>query len=182
MTSILWQRLDMPGLDRATVARDAAGYRIAGTAVFSHGGAAYDIRYSVIVDPGWSTRVVGAHVQGPAGERRLSLRADEDGCWKMGDDPLPELDGIRDVDLAFTPATNTLPIRRLGLEVGAGADIEAAYVAFPERTVQRESQRYERLATDLYRYSVSGSSVDLSVQSDGLVTDFPGHWTAIATT
>jgi hypothetical protein len=179
-TSILWERLDMPGFDRATVAHDAAGYRIAGTALFSRGGASYDIRYSVIVDTQWNTRVVAAHVDGPDGERRLSLRADEDGRWTTGEEVLPDFDGVRDVDLAFTPATNTLPIRRLGLVVGEGADIDVAYVAFPDRRMGRETRRYERLADDVYRYSVGGRSLDLSVQGDGLVTGFPEHWRAIA--
>lgn len=172
----------MPGFDRATLAEDVAGYRIAGTALFVDGGASFDIRYSVIVDSQWNTRVVAAHVQGPDGGRRLSLRADASGRWTMGEDTLPQLLGVRDVDLAFTPAANTLPIRRLGLEVGEAADIAVAHVAFPDRTVEREAQRYERIAAEAYRYSVGGSSLDLTVQPDGLVTGFPDHWRAIATT
>lgn len=179
MTSMLWERLDTPGHDRATIAPDAAGFRVAGTALFVHEGGSYDIRYSVLVDPEWNTRVVAAHLQGPDGERRLSLRVDDDGAWTMGEEALPELEGVRDVDLAFTPAANTLPIRRLGLEVGAAADIDVAYVAFPQRSVSRESQRYERTSTDVYRYSVGDTSLDLRVQDDGLVTDFPDHWRSV---
>ena len=36
------------------------------------------------------------------------------------------LDGCPDVDFGWTPATNTVPIRRLGLEVGETASITAA--------------------------------------------------------
>jgi len=181
MPTILWRRLDGTGLDRVTLEATNAGHRIAGTALFSHEGAAYDIRYSVIADSEWNTRVVAAHVQGPAGERRLSLRVDDAGAWSMGGELIDGLDGSRDVDLAFTPAANTLPIRRLALEVGQAAEIDVAHVAFPGRSVRRETQRYERVAVDRFRYVVSGTSLDLAVQADGLVTDFPGHWAAVAT-
>jgi hypothetical protein len=179
MSSILWERLDTPGHDRATIAPDATGFRVAGTALFVHEGGSYDIRYSVLVDSEWNTRVVAAHLQGPDGERRLSLRVDDGGAWTMGDEQLPKLEGVRDVDLAFTPAANTLAIRRLGLEVGDGADIDVAYVAFPERSVSRESQRYERISADVYRYSVGEGSLDLRVRDDGVVIDFPDHWRSV---
>ena len=182
MTSILWRRLGEDGLDRATVEPDAGGFRIAGTALFSHRGAGYDIRYSVITDSEWNTRIVAAHVQGPEGERRLSLRVQDDGVWMMGGEELPALAGARDVDLAFTPAANMVPIRRLGLDVGESADIEAAHAAFPDRSITRETQRYERLSENIYRFSAAGTSIDLGVRPDGLVTDFGDRWTAIATT
>jgi hypothetical protein len=44
--------------------------------------------------------------------------------------------------IAVTPATNTLAIRRLSLEVGSSESIIAAWVKFPDLTVQPLSQRY----------------------------------------
>jgi len=89
---------------------------------------------------------------------------------------IPELDGAIDVDFAFTPATNTLPLRRLGLTVGEHADIDVARVAFPERSIGVARQRYERLSENTYRYSSGDVAVTLTVSEEGLVVDYPGIW------
>jgi hypothetical protein len=182
MSTVLWQFFDGEGHDRCTLEPDAEGHRLAGTALFSHDGVSYDIRYTVIADAEWHTRVVAAHVQGDGRERRLSLRADGAGAWWMSDTELPELAGCLDVDLAFTLATSTLPIRRLGLDVGGDAQIEVAYVGFPEDELTRATQSYARLGVDLYRYTSSdGKESELTVDDAGLVIDYPGYREAVAT-
>ncbi len=179
MHSVLWQRLDLSGHDRAVLATDAKGQRIAGTALFALDGNSYDIRYTVLVDPAWCTTVVAAHVQGPGGDRRLSLRGDGAGRWWMGDRSLPDLDGCLDVDFAFTPATNTLPLRRLRLAVGEAQDVRAARVGFPGHDLEPVWQRYQRLAEDRYGYSSGAFSVELTVDPEAFVTEYPGYWTAV---
>ncbi|PYX20414.1 MAG: hypothetical protein DMG82_22420 [Acidobacteria bacterium] len=85
-----------------------------------------------------------------------------------------------DVDLALTPATNTLPIRRLNLQVGRSESVIAAWVKFPELTVQPLSQHYTRLGKDTYRYeSNTGFSAEIVVDDLGLVTTYPGGWDRI---
>ncbi len=180
MSSILWERLDTPGHDRATIAPDATGHRIAGTALFAYQNGTYDIRYSVLVDPAWNTRVVAAHLQGPDGERRLSLRVDESSRWTMGEDALDDAAGAQDVDFGFTPATKTLPLRRLDLGVGEGAEIKVVRVSFPERDIEVATQRYERLSDETYRYSAGEFDAVLTVNDQGFVTDYPGRWRATA--
>ena len=178
MTSILWQRLDGTGLDRATLVADAEGFRLAGTALVGEGTDNFDIRYSVLADAGWQTRVVAAHLQGPDGERRLSLRVDG-GRWTMGGDELSELSGAVDVDFAFTPATNTLPIKRLDLDVGDSAAIDVAVVAFPGRSIELATQTYERTGEFTYRYASGDFTTDLTVNDHGLITHYPGLWHAV---
>ena len=80
-----------------------------------------------------------------------------------------------DVDLAVTPATNTLAIRRLSLQVGSSVSGIAAWIKFPELTVQLLSQRYTRLAQNTYRYeSNTGFSAEIVLDDLGLVTAYPG--------
>ena len=90
--------------------------------------------------------------------------------------PMPEYTGAIDVDLAMTPFTNTLPIRRLGLAVGAAADIIVVYVTFPDLAVSAGPQRYTRLAERTYRFeSLGGGFVrDIEVDEHGLVVTYPG--------
>ena len=100
--------------------------------------------------------------------------------WRSLGRELPDLHSCEDVDLALTPATNTLPIRRLDVRVGGTASVVAAWVKFPDLTVQPLSQRYTRLAMTTYRYeSNTGFSAEIAVDDLGLVTAYPGGWERI---
>ena len=90
------------------------------------------------------------------------------------------LKGCEYVDIAETPFTNTLPIRRLDLAPGGSADISVAYFDGAELQPWPEPQRYTRLEEGdgggVYRFlSLDGGfTADLPVDSDGLVLDYPG--------
>jgi hypothetical protein len=95
---------------------------------------------------------------------------------------LPDLKGCIDVDFSLTPSTNTLPIRRLHLAVGESRELTAAWVRFPELTVEPLAQRYTRLAERRYRYEsiVSGFTAELEVDDLGLVVTYEGIWQRVA--
>ena len=105
-------------------------------------------------------------------------------CWKTKGRPegraLTYLDGCEYVDISETPFTNTLPIRRLGLSPGESAEISVAYLDATELQPWPEPQRYACVQTDsdgrLYRFvSLDGGvTVDLPLDADGLVFDYPG--------
>lgn len=110
----------------------------------------------------------------------VSLRADGAGHWKsVAGAPLAELAGCIDVDIAATPFTNTLPIRRLHLSLGQAANINVAYITVPELRVTPVAQRYTCLNVTpdggLYRYEnlTRYYRADLPVDEDGLVLDYP---------
>ena len=100
--------------------------------------------------------------------------------WHSTGQELRDIQGCDDVDLAVTPATNTLAIRRLNLQVGSSASIIAAWVKFPDLTVQPLSQRYTRLDQNTYHYSSNtGFSAEIVVDDLGLVIAYPGGWERI---
>lgn len=180
MGSMLWRRHDGTGLDRAAIERMPDGVRLSGTSLLVVDGSPFEIRYSVMTDAAGHTTVVGAHVQGLGNDRRLALTSDGAGTWSVGDDPILDLFGATDVDLGWTPATNTLPILRLGLEVGESAQITVAMISFPEHEVERRTQTYQRLDATTYRYSSATFEGSLVVDTDGMVTEHSGGWSAIA--
>ena len=104
----------------------------------------------------------------------------------MNGDAAPHLDGCVDLDLAFSPSTNTLPIRRMALEKGELGSTRAAWVLFPTLEVRPLDQQYRRIAPDRYRYRSGDAKQDfkgafrtvLTVGAGGLVLDFPGFWRA----
>ena len=136
--------------------------------------------YEIYCDENWLThrvqieRAIGSDV------KTLSLSVESRGVWRSSNQELRDVHGCDDVDLTVTPATNTLPIRRLNLQVGSSQSVFAAWVKFPELTVQPLSQRYTRLAKDIYRYeSNTGFSAEIVVDDLGLVTAYPGGWERI---
>lgn len=138
-------------------------------------GAVYAMRYRIRCDQSWQVRELGISLVGDA--RRFELVSDGAGAWRNDAGvPMPELAGAFDVDLPVTPFTNTLPIRRLGLAVGAAAEIMVAFVGFPDLAVTLESQRYTRIDELRYRFeSLDGDFVrDIDVDEHGLVVTYPG--------
>ena len=107
-----WRRLDVPGREEARVDRTATGWLLTGELDVVESGVSARLRYAIDCDPEWLTR--SAVIEGEAGGRpiRVALASDGQGHWTRDGTPVPELAGALDVDLGFTPATNTLPIRR----------------------------------------------------------------------
>lgn len=107
--------------------------------------------------------------------RTLQLRRSDEGEWTVDGIARPDLSEAVDIDLSFSPFTNTLPIRRLALPVGAARDIVTAYVT-RGLDVLPDPQRYTRLAADRYLYESRDSDFcrEITVDVDGLVVDYPG--------
>lgn len=137
------------------------------------------LHYRVTCDPAWTVRRLAVKELDSGTE--LAFESDGAGHWTDGTGRLlPALDGCVDVDLTPTPFTNTLPIRRLELQPGESRDLRMVYVLLPEMAIQPAEQRYtciERGSSGgRYRYESGDFSVDLPVDVDGLVLDYPGYW------
>jgi Uncharacterized protein conserved in bacteria len=181
-STILWRRLDMPGHEIAELERAGEGWELRGLALLAHEGEPCRLEYRIECDGAWQTRTL--HVDGRIGARPVALRLTRNGRgeWQVDGGPVPTLRDCIDVDLGFSPSTNLLPIRRLGLAVGERAAVRAAWVRFPSLTVEVLEQVYTRLAADRYRYESADGAFrrDLTVSEDGWVTDYPDFWRAEA--
>ena len=115
-----------------------------------------------------------AHVRDLRGfeARTIALERDPKGNWSVDGKVVKALKGCTDVDLGCSPSTNTLPIRRMRLGVGASHKIQAAWVQFPELTVVKAAQTYARLDEFTYRYSSGDFAAELTIDDDGLVTAY----------
>jgi hypothetical protein len=178
---MFWRRLDRPGHEAARLVFHAPFWQLTGTAVFADGGVPCRIEYQVTCDAGWQT--LAGQLSGWIGSRRVlcGIAADGRRRWRLEGREVPEVEGCADLDLSFSPATNLLPIRRLGLAVGVGAPVRAAWLRFPECRLAALEQRYERLDNERYRYEAGSGSdafrVELLVASSGFVLEYPGLWT-----
>jgi hypothetical protein len=119
-------------------------------------------------------------VAGWVGERDVEVEVLRDGAglWRLNGEPVPEVEGCVDVDLNFSPSTNTLPIRRFNLQVGSSVQIRAAWLRFPSFRLEPLEQSYTRVGTNLYRYESAGGRFVASVEVDavGLVTEYGEIW------
>jgi hypothetical protein len=179
-----WRRLDVPGREDARVERSSAGWCLTGRLDVEEGGVRARLRYRIECDRDWRTR--SASVDGEAGDQavRFALTADGSGHWARDGRALPEVAGALDVDLGFTPATNTLPIRRLALAVGESAPVRSAWLRFPELRLEPLEQTYTREAERVYRYEarVDGEPFTARLATDayGRVLRYEGLWEAEA--
>jgi hypothetical protein len=174
----VWRRVGCPGLERFELRRENTGWSLGGTVVLVHEGEAAEARYAVACDGSWRTRWAEVTCTCGAATRTLELTVTGDRWLEAGREHR-EVRGAVDVDLGWTPATNTLPIRRLGLRPGQRSGIvTAAWVRFPTLQLEPLPQEYERLDERRYRYTSGGGifSAELSVDEEGLVVDYGDLW------
>jgi uncharacterized protein len=176
VAAILWE-FSEGGSELCVLDSKDRGWELSGTALLAAEQGPAEIRYSVLVGRTWATEDVEVVVSFPNGDIPEPI---ELGALWSGKERPPEFRDCVDVDLGFTPATNTLPIRRLGLEVGEAAELAVAWLRWPALRVERAEQRYERLARDRYRYSSGDFEADLTVDEHGLVVEYEGVWRAVA--
>lgn len=179
MTRIItarWQPETGDGMEHLVLHESADRVLAESVVVGRADGRAFAAHYRIACEPPWRVREVEVRLIGTG--QRLVLRSDGAGRWTDGSGtPLPDLTQAIDVDLQVSPFTNTLPIRRLGLETGASAEITTAWVRFPDLAVLPDAQRYTCLEPlGRYRYEALDSDFtsEIEVDGDGLVTRYPG--------
>lgn len=179
---ILWRRIDVPGHEIATLEALDDGWKLSGTAVFSSEQGPSKLDYAVFCTSGWSTK--SAQVTGVIGSQSVSLAVSvsKERKWYLNRMEYFDVEGCVDIDLAFSPSTNLLPIRRLALTVGEKAEVQAAWLLFPSLQFELLRQVYRREGERTYRYeSGAGAFVrTLEVNDVGFVTSYPGIWRAEA--
>lgn len=172
---VAWRRSDEVETDEhCTVTLRDGGLALVGTVLGAEGGVPVRIEYRVLADGAGVT--TAAHVRDLRGfeQRTLTIERDPKGNWTVDGTVVKALKGCTDVDLGCSPSTNTLPVRRLGLGVGASRKIQAAWIQFPELTVIKAAQTYTRIDEFTYRYATATFEAELTVDDDGLVAAYAG--------
>lgn len=177
---IMWQGLITPSLERCSLGPVDGGLELNGLILQAHEGTPYVARYRIQVDQAWRTRAVELELEND-GRRALSLLRNPSGEWMRDGQPLNGFEDCVDIDIEWSPSTNTLPIRRLGMAVGQSVTLTATWIRLPPLEIQRLDQSYERVAEDRYRYRSGRFVADLELDADGLVVHYGVNWKAVAT-
>ena len=153
--------------------------------------------YELFTDESWVCARFDAIAEGAGWLRTLRMeraggrwrvttaeQGDLDAALRAGGHPTAQPPGCEDpdrlgvdVDLAGSPLTNTLPLRRLGLvgaPPGTSRSVEAAWVLLPSLAVVPATQSYEVLGPGTVRYASGSFAAELRVDGDGYVTHYPG--------
>ncbi|MCZ7422892.1 MULTISPECIES: putative glycolipid-binding domain-containing protein [unclassified Micromonospora] len=181
LSTTSWERSDRLFLEMGKLDRTPTGFRLSGTALYRGRGGPTSATYLVETDASRRSRSVRIEVDEPTGLRTLALHADDEGRWHSADGALDLPFPCEDVDLAVTPATNGLTIRRLDLAVGAEATARVLWIQVPSFGVRAVEQGYQRIDRDTYRYKGRYGSYKLTVDANGMVLDYPGGgWRSVA--
>ena len=174
--TVRWRPCEGEGLEHLVIEPHNDRIEIRAVVIGERGGVPYGARWRCVCGTDWRVTEFGVST---ADNRGLALFSPEPGRWvDAAGDALSALDGCIDLDLAATPFTNTLPIRRLDLTPEKGTvELEMVYVPFDTLKPTRDGQRYTCLeARRLYRYEAADRSfeAEIAVDEDGLVTDYSG--------
>jgi hypothetical protein len=172
--------MDQIGLEYSKLVEVDREWYLTGTTVTVEDGLPCEVRYRVVIDENWHT--VSADLRGTLGVKPVSIQIANDSAlgWVMNGGLCAGLDGCIDIDISFTPATNTLPIRRLGLAVGDSANVSVAWLRFPEMSLERMEQTYTRTGENTYRFESGTFMREVTVNEAGVVTEYPGLWRYVA--
>ncbi|HEX6326841.1 MAG TPA: putative glycolipid-binding domain-containing protein [Jiangellaceae bacterium] len=175
--TLVWAARQWPGMEHTHFEASDEGVTADGVIIAIVDEQPVRLRYRLECDPSWRPVFIGVE---PSGGPEISLRRsgrrwhDRDGRERL------DLAGCLDVDIALTPLTNTIPIRRLTLNVGESEDIDVVYLdPSPSVEIRPQRQRYTR-TSDGYRYASGSFQADLLVDADGIVVDYPGLWTLVS--
>jgi len=170
MIEVTWVGVETPTREQCRIAQDRVGVLIDGRIEQGDDTWAYTLQAT----PGWEFR--GLDIR--SADRVLTVRRTT-GVWTVDGVARTDLQAALEVDLSASPISNTLPIRRLGLEIGDSADIVTAYVRVPELVVAPDPQRYTRTGAREYLYESRDSDFRrlVTVDDRGLVLEYPGLFT-----
>jgi hypothetical protein len=192
--AMLWRRLDDPGVEYVLL-DDGAGLHARGS-LTSATPVPFVCRYELYTDDAWATARFDVSAEGAGFLRTVRLERAA-GRWRVtaseqgnldatlvaagrpraglpgAEDPT-RLSAALDVDLAYSPLTNTLPVRRLALRPGAEHAVEVAWVLLPSLEVVSSTQTYAGLDGGRVRFTSGSFTADIDLDPEGYVTHYPG--------
>jgi len=174
-----WDSDLLDSTEQFTLHSHQDGYRFAGNTLIRHEGIRVEIDYVVEARPDWSTR--SARIDIPALATLFEVQVSPQGRWVIDGEHRPDLDGALDIDLGWTPATNSLPIRRLSVRTGVPVATRVGWLKWSELVFMKAKQSYTSHGEGRWTYASGNFSADLVVDELGVVIDYgsPPIWRAV---
>ncbi len=176
--TVWWDRLDISGTDVCRITQDGNDWMLDGTAIFADPETSC-LRYRIDCAPDWSTTQATVSGWVGGGDTDLHILRGPDG-WTCNGAPVANAAGLLDVDLGFTPASNTNAIRRLDLRIGDSAETTALWLDTDDWTLKPLNQVYTRTGPNRYDYASPQHDYRATLVTDdfGAVLTYPALWQA----
>lgn len=137
-----------------------------------------NVNYNLEINNKWEIQKVRINSQSD-NSFNIFLYKNKNNHWVNDDgEILNQLNNCTDIDITLTPFTNTLPIKRLNLNIGESKEIEVVYFDLPSNKFSPAKQRYTNLGNGFYKYEslASGFTANLYVDNEGIVINYPSIW------
>ena len=199
MRRYLWVKDDPVGMEHAELTVRSCGLAASSVALGSVP-VQYRLDLDLTTDAGWLTQRVMMTATGDGWARSLVLERDPAGRWsgsRSADGSQPPAVAasvppgivepadipadVFDIDVQWSPVTNLMPIRRLGLDrAGRAGTFMMAWVSVPSLALTLDEQRYTLLGVHEGDVCVRFENDDrffavvIRCDTDGVVLDYPG--------
>lgn len=190
--SAAWVKDDPVGMEHCDLTIQGSRVTAAAVAIGS-APVPYRLDYELETEQDWVTARLVARTRGEGWSRSLMLERSRDGIWTGSRDGRGRLDEadhgidpemlgaeVLDVDVQYSPVTNLMPVRRLGLEnVGATREFTMAWIAVPDLTIHEDGQRYRIVerqpGQNIVRYESTDGEFEamITCDDDALAIDYP---------
>ncbi|MFD1140342.1 putative glycolipid-binding domain-containing protein [Larkinella insperata] len=173
--NLLWTGREYYSLENCLVETGESGSQITSTIIGQYEGKIYLVDYRIQTNPQWQTVLLEVRSRHSNQVQAIRLEGDGKGNWRQNGQVADAFAGCLDVDLPLTPFTNTLPIRRLGLQPDQSRQIGVIYCDLLAGQFTPVQQQYTRLAETAYHYQNVPNNFEAIIQVDeyGLVVDYP---------
>lgn len=170
--AVFWVRQDGPGNDACRFADAEGGYLIDRSSTDADLNV---LRYRIRARGDGTTRRVRI-----GRTSRIFVRRAPDDTWMLNGTLAPEVTGAKDICFGFSPATFTLPIRRLKLGVGEEVETLVARLDLEKERLEPRHLVIRRTANSDYEWmeTETGTTSHLTVDAHGIVRTHQGHWIA----
>ncbi|MBC3194237.1 putative glycolipid-binding domain-containing protein [Pseudonocardia sp. C8] len=172
------------GLESARITTSGDGFRAVGRMIRGTAEGVLTASYRLVVAGDGTPSRLAVDVATAAGEQQVTISRSAEGVWLVDDGSggtQRAFGDARDVDLAFSPVFNALPIRRLGLHREPAEHVLTVVVVdLPTLTVEAAEQTYRTVRTGtgaepaVVGFEAGEFSAELTVDADGFVLDHPG--------
>jgi uncharacterized protein len=199
MPQYLWVKDEPAGMEHAELDIDNSGLVVTSVA-FGTVPVPYRLDLDLTVGADWITRRLALRANGDGWTRSLVLARDSAGTWtgtRSADGTVPPAveasvpagtieptavpARVLDVDVQYSPVTNLMPVRRLGLDrPGSSAEFTMAWVSVPSLAVMLDDQSYTLLGVDDGDVCARFENGDgfftavIRCDADGVAHDYPG--------
>lgn len=183
MNTYIWKSLVLGSIEYASITEQNASWKIESTVlVTSEKIPGCKIQYSIKLDKNWELDTAVIEIDELGSKKVLIIELDENKNWIINKKRDDSFSSCTDLDLGFSPMTNTIPIRRFALKKGNSAALTACWVQFPSFKLKPLEQKYTCIDDNTYLYE-SGTTFKATLQVDNMkiVKNFPSVWQMIAT-